>query len=186
VAVGIGLVGLGLIAGLRHHKSSGIDDHISALARLRYPPTAIGPRGWFSSEYLLWNLQGRLSYSQVNQRKDDHRESLVALGYLQRRTFILENRKLEDPMELQRLQQLHRQACEAAGLGAPLVSCTTDWSNRVTIVARPREVSVLAEVLRGFDATNSPPDPQSGANGRQSLSSETNRTPAAAASRRSP
>src|SRR2546426_4108669 len=61
ITVGIGLAGLCLIAGIRHHKSSAIDDHISALARLRYPPTPTGLHGYFSTEYLLWNVQGRLN-----------------------------------------------------------------------------------------------------------------------------
>ncbi len=183
IAAGLTLGGLCLVAFLRHHPTA--DDHVRALASLRYPPTTASLRGYFSYDYLQWNLQGRHSYSQVNQRKSEHQESLVALGYLQRRDFTL-HRKLEDGMELQQLQQLHRSACEAAGLGSPLVFWSTDWSNRVTVTARPGEVRVFEEVLRRFDSTNTAPNPQTGANGRQPFSSDTNRTSAAAASRRSP
>jgi hypothetical protein len=41
---------------------------------------------------------------------------------------------------------------------------TSDWSNTVTVIARPREVRVVEEVLREFDSTNSPPNPEEGAN----------------------
>lgn len=186
LAVSLGLVGLGVIVGIGHSTQTAAESHVSALCRLRYPPTLTTLRDYFSSDYLAWNLQGRLNDSQVSQRKDYHRESLVALGYLQRRSFTLQHRKLQDPMELQNLQQLHRAACVAAGLGAPLVTYWTDWSNMVSVVARPREVGVFEEVLRGFDSTNIPPNPQGGANGRQPLRSETNPTSSAAASRRSP
>ncbi len=184
IAAGLALGGLCLIVFLRHHPVSAEDDHIRALASLRYPPTTTSLRGYFPSDYLQWNLQGRHSYSQVIQRKNQHQESLVALGYLQRRNFTLHG-KLEDGMQLQQLQQLHRSACEAAGLGSPLVFWSTDWSNRVTVTARPSEVRVFEELLRRFDSTNTAPNPQGGANGRQPFSSDTNRTSAAAASRRS-
>ena len=186
LAAGAGLSGLLLVAFLCHHASTPAEDHIRALAKLRYPPNISSFGGYFSSDYLLWNLQGRLNDSQVNKRKDEHRDGLVALGYLQRRTFKLEHRKLEDGVQLQQLQLLHRTLCAANGLGAPLVAWSTDWSNMVTVTARPSEVKVFEEVLRGIDLTNTPPNPQSRANGRQPFGSETNRTPAAAASRRSP
>ena len=186
IAVGLGLGGLCLIAFLRHHPVFAADEHIKALASLRYPPTITRLRGYFSYDYLQWNLQGRHSYSQVIQRKSQHQESLVASGYLQRRDFTLRHQKLDDGMQLQQLQQLHRRACEAAGLGSPLVFWSTDWSNRLTVTARPGEVRVFEEVFRGFDSTNTAPNPQGGANGGQPFSSDTNRASAAAASRRSP
>jgi len=163
VVAGLGLGALVWSVNSRHHASSPEQEHIAALARLRYAPAIRGVAGYFSSDYLMWNLQGRHSDPQVNQIKSQHKEDLVASGYLQRHSFTLEHRKLaNDGTELQELQQLHRRACEAAGLGAPLVFWSTDSSNLVTVTARPREIKVFEEVLRGFDSTNTSPNPQDG------------------------
>ncbi len=78
IAAGLALGGLCLIPLLRHHPVSAADYHIRELARLRYPPTTTSLRGFFSYDYLQWNLQGRHSYSQVIQRESQHQESLVA------------------------------------------------------------------------------------------------------------
>ena len=127
------------------------------LPSLRYPPAPKKLGDYFSLDYLMWNCQGRLTYSQVNQRKMAHWESLATLGYVQRRTFTLKHRTLTEPMVLQKLQELHRNACDAAGIGPPFVTYSTDWSNTVTVLARPREVQVFEAVIAAFDSTNTPP-----------------------------
>ena len=158
VGVGFGVVVLGLVTGVCHRASSPAQEHISALSRLRYPPTIKSVWGYVSPDYLVWNLQGGHSDAEVNERKDKHREALVGLGYLRCRKFTLQYRELADGMELQELQFCHRRACEAKGLGAPLTFWSTDWSRAVTLTARPSELAVFEEVLREFDSTNPPPN----------------------------
>ena len=87
-SVGLGLIALCLIAGTR---SSEIDRHRQALSRLRFPSNPTSLRGYFSAGYILWNLQGRHSFDQVLKRRDLHTKSLIALGYLQQRSFPLEH-----------------------------------------------------------------------------------------------
>jgi ABC-type lipoprotein release transport system permease subunit len=87
IAAGLGLGVLLLIVSTRHHASSPEEENVAALARLRYAPVIKGFGGYFSRDYLAWNLQGRHSDSQVNQIKSQHEENLVASGYLQRQTF---------------------------------------------------------------------------------------------------
>ena len=152
------------------------------------PSSTIVPLGGFRGQIGPGRPpQGRPNNREAMERHDHHIESLIALGYLQRRTFKLEQQKM-DMTGMLKLSGLVRQAYASHAMREPLAQYGThDMSRKmVAVVSRPSEMTAWEELIRAFDSTNSPPNSQGGANGRQLVGSEPNRTSAAAVSRRSP
>lgn len=153
--VGIALVTLCLITGIGLYSSSEIDGHKRAIARLHFPYKPKSLPGYFSSAYLLWNLNGRPSFSEVMQRYEEHIVRLVDLGYLERRSFTLEHQ----PTNGNWSAQLDLIVRPDARLKEPLASWSMiPISKVVTVTTRPDQMKNWEELLRQFDSTNRPPD----------------------------
>jgi hypothetical protein len=101
----------------------------------------------------LWNLQGRRSFNEVKERRESHIESLVALAYLQRRTFKLEHQEPNGNWSTEIAVIVHHDV----RLREPLASYSIlRISKEVTVTTRPDEMKIWEELLRQFDLTNSP------------------------------
>jgi hypothetical protein len=182
----LGICATGVV--LIRPKVSNIESHKAAIARLQFPPRITRLNDYFSRSYLLWNLQSRPNFRQAQARYDHHVESLIALGYLERRTFRLEKQRI-DTASYQRFCGMVQATAMSGTLGPPdrPTQCSANQDLRsFTVVGRPKYMLGWEQVIRAFDSTNSPPNPQGGASGRQPFGSDTNQTSAAAAPRRLP
>jgi hypothetical protein len=168
----IGLLGFGLLAlcltvAIWHSTQPPIEYHKNAIGRLRYPSRPTRLRDYFSSSYVLWTLQGRPSDVKVINRREEHINKLVSLGYLQKRAFHLQHRQLEMTGAAELFESVRRDS----RLQEPLSSWSyTFGSNVVTVIARPAQMKVWEELLRQFDSTNTPLRPHAANSGRPTRS----------------
>jgi hypothetical protein len=138
-------------------KLSDVERHKAALLKLQFPPPITRVSDYFSRSYLLWNLQGRPTPRQALDRHDRHVESLIALGYLQRRTFRL-NQKL-DTASWGSFQTVLVRAQVAGWRPDPLAECRCERDEHsMTVVGPPKEMRSWEQLIRAFDSTNSPPN----------------------------
>lgn len=145
-------VGLGLVTWVIHDWAADpVERHRSAMDRLTYPPNITGVKGYFSRDYLRWNLQGRLTIHQVADRYSEHREKLVELGYLQRRHFPLVHRdiqKIEGLLEFQRLVVAEPWPQSRIGhYGA--------GHRAIVVTALPEVMPIWERLIRKFDKPDS-------------------------------
>ena len=154
IALTLGLAALSAIIITMMNRSSEIDRHKAAIARLHFASQPKSLRGYLSLNYLLWTLQGRHTLPEVQERYDAHLEKLVALGYLQSRTFTLAHQESTGnwtPMVIRMFGTYSR--------GDPFTACSVSQpGTQVTVIARPDQMPLWEERLRQFDLTNRPPE----------------------------
>ena len=157
-AVVVALIGIYAAVMILTPKLSDVERHKAVLAKLQFPPTITRVSDYFSRSYLLWNLQGRPTPRQVSDRRDRHIESLIALGYLQRRTFRL-NQKL-DTASWGSFQTVLYRAQVAGWRPGPLAECRCERDEQsITVLSQPKDMRTWEQLIRAFDSTNSPPNP---------------------------
>jgi hypothetical protein len=158
-AVVVALIGMFAAIMILTPKLSDVERHKAALAKLQFPPTITRVSDCFSRSYLLWNVRGRPTFRQVLDRHDRHIESLIALGYLQRRTFRL-NQKLDTASWLSFQTVLQRAQVAGALRPDPLVECRCERDEQpITVLSQPKDMRTWEHLIRAFDSTNSPPNP---------------------------
>ena len=137
-----------VVALIREWSRSDIDRHLTAIARLRYPPRQGGLWTYFTPDYIRWSLQGRPPVEDVTRERYQHLDALLALGYLERRVFPIKHRTLE----IQDASTLHTMA-KSRGLvrdGLGYVNFGSDLRSLV-VIARPEEMDAWEELIRAFD-----------------------------------
>jgi hypothetical protein len=154
----VGLIAISVVGLFVLPWSSSIESHKSALAKLQYPPAVRKTSDYFSRAYLLWNLQGRPNNREAMEIHDRHMESLIALGYLKRRTFQLEHQEL-DLDGLLRLNNIVQQAYASGVLKESLAQYSANYkeAKAVIVVSRPDELKAWEKLIRSFDSTNAVP-----------------------------
>ena len=135
--------------------------HRIALKTLWHPLNVTGVRKYVSPSYLMWNLHGRPDRWNVMKKRDKHTESLILLGELERRTFVLERQRF-DLKGIAQLNAVVRQAYATNRLqkhtgeyipGGPEL-------RTITVVAHHSDIAAWEELIGEFDdsASSAQPD----------------------------
>ncbi len=177
--IALAVVGAMALAGCSRRSEA--EAHRAALARLRYEPPVQSLSDHFSPAYLQWNLQGRPRTKDVMVKQAEHMEALVALGELDRRTFVLDHERF-DLNGMTRFVALVRQAYATNALHERLTEFYSDNPElkTISVVTDPSEMRIWEGLVRAFDSAPGSPNPQGGANGGQPSGSDTYSTSSAA------
>ena len=138
--------------------------------RLQFPCKPTSLRGYWSPGYIRWNLQGRHTFAQALARRDFLTERLIALGYLEQKSFTLGHQEAgncEAPLNVLIRQdgRLNEPLSSwSIGLNTALRPKPDSWmldsseGMVVTVTARPDEMKIWEHLLLAFDMTNRPPN----------------------------
>jgi hypothetical protein len=166
---------VGAITSVGCRQRSEAEVHRAALANLEYepPPQSLGDR--FSLAYLCWNLQGRPRNKDVMVKQAQHMEALVALGELERRTFLLEHEKF-DVDGMGRFTALVQKAYATNGHQERLVKYYSDNQDlrTITVITSPVEMKTWQGLVRSFDNAAALPNLQGRVNEKQPFSPDMN------------
>jgi len=138
--------------------------------RLRFPCKPTNLQGYWSAGYIRWNLQGRHTFAQVLARQDFLTKRLIALGYLEQKSFTLghqETTNCEAPLNalIRQDGRLHEPLSSwSIGLNTVLKPKPDSWMLEtsegvvVTVTTRPDKMEIWEHLLSAFDLTNGRPN----------------------------